>query len=459
MVRVLKQLVPIVVLAALLGAGYYTRASWMPWFIPVKKEAASVGGPTAPTDQVVLTDQAITNLNITAQPLIATTYWKKLTVPGMVVDRPGQSDRSVSSPIMGIIQKIHHLPGESVTPGKPLFALKLLSETIHQTQSELYKSQQSIKLAVAQRERYIQAGNAIPEVRLLDINQQITRLENAANAARQELSSRGFRKEQIDAVAEGQFVQEMDVLAPATQVTPPAQPPLQGTQDASATKQYEIQELKADLGQQVQAGQLLCTLSNHHYLAIEGRAFRDETPFLERAVKEHWPIHVDFQEPEGSGWPATTQVFHIQYLANTIDPVNRTFAFRLPLTNESRMVRLAGTTQTLWRFRPGQKLRLLVPIEQLNNVWIVPRDAVTRDGMETILFTQNVNTFVRKPVKVLLTDRTQAILAADETTPAGIYIAQNAAAQLYRMLKSNVSGVPTGYHMHADGSLHKNGDD
>jgi hypothetical protein len=206
---------------------------------------------------------------------------------------------------------------------------------------------------------------------------------------------------------------------------------------------YEVQELKAELGQQVQAGQMLCTLANHHFLVIEGRAFRDETPFLERAVREYWPVEVDFQEP----------------LASTIDPMNRTFAFRMPLANESRSVVNGTIKQTLWRFRPGQKLRLHVPIEKLENVLVVPREAMVREGIESFVFTQNVNTFIRKPVKLLFLDRQQAILAVDGTIAPGVFVAQNAAAQLNRMLKSQSSGVPPGYHMHADGTLHKNGED
>jgi hypothetical protein len=42
---------------------------------------------------------------------------------------------------------------------------------------------------------------------------------------------------------------------------------------------YEVQELKVDLGTQVQAGQLLGVLSNHATLYIAGHAFkREATP-------------------------------------------------------------------------------------------------------------------------------------------------------------------------------------
>lgn len=454
MVRLLKQLLPTVFLAGILAAGYFTRDTWLPWVMPNKpRDAAPSDHQAAPvTDRVLLSDQAIANLGLKSLPLKATSYWKSITVPGMVVDRYGQSDRGVVAPVMGVIQKVHHFPGEAVSPGELLFTISLLSETLHQTQSELYKTSQNIKLTQTQKARLVVAGNAIPESRLLEIDQQLARLEIAAKASRTELSIRGFTPEQINGVTEGTFVKEMEIVVPSLSMNGAAP-------SASTQKWYEVQELKAELGQQVQSGQLLCTLANHRILAIEGRAFRDETPFLERAVKENWPIEVDFQEPEGSGWPVNSQMFHILHLANTIDPVNRTFAFRMPLENESKVIQHGDTSQTLWRYRPGQKARLHVPIEKWDNVFVVPKEAVARDGLESIIFIQNVNTFLRKAVRVLLQDRQSAVLANDGSFAAGLFVAQSSAAQLQRMMKSQTSGAPPGYHMHADGSIHKNGED
>jgi membrane fusion protein, heavy metal efflux system len=117
-------------------------------------------------------------------------------------------------------------------------------------------------------------------------------------------------------------------------------------------------------------------------------------------------------------------------------------------------------TQTLWRFRPGQKVRLHVRVEEMKNVFVLPADAVTRDGPEAFVFTQNVNTFTRRPVRVLLQDRQQVVIANDGSLPPGTYAVQSAAAQLNRMVKAGgASGVPKGYHVHADGSLHKNEDE
>ena len=158
-------------------------------------------------------------------------------------------------------------------------------------------------------------------------------------------------------------------------------------------------------------------------------------------------------------WPALDQTFHIHHIANSIDPTTRTFAFLLPLENQVRTVEREGRAQLLWRFRPGQKLRLLVRVEKLNNVFVVPADAIAQDGPEVFVFTQNVNTFERKGVHLLLRDGQKAVLANDGSLLPGSFVAQSAAAQLNRMVKAGSSGVPRGYHIHADGSLHKNEDE
>jgi len=393
---------------------------------------------------------------------------------------------------------VHHLPGDTVRPGEVLFTLKLLSESLHLTQTDLFKATQDIKLAQVERTRLAGLGDSVAGTRVIEKDNEITRLQVAVKAYRQELLNRGFSPDLIDGVTEGKFVNEIAIVVPprtANATTP--SPTASGTGGPpDPPPSFEVQELKVDLGQQVQAGQTLCVLANHQKVAVEGRAFRDETPLLERSVKEKWPVEVDFGEPypgdrdaaalvaratglaggavgprawtaasllclgEADGWFPPAQNFVIRHLANTIDPVNRTFAFLVPLENQSRVIEDEGRTQTLWRFRPGQKVRLLVRVEKIDNVFVLPADAVARDGPEAFVFTQNVNTFERKPVRVLLQDRQQVVLANDGSLPPGTYVVQGAAAQLNRLVKAGGSGgVPKGYHIHADGSLHKNEDE
>jgi multidrug efflux pump subunit AcrA (membrane-fusion protein) len=403
-------------------------------------------GIAGPVAKVVVGEQAQANLGISTKPWKSGTYWKTISVPGMIVDRPGLSDRGVTAPVAGEIVGIAHVPGNSVRPGEALFSIRVLSESLHQSQTELFKATQEIALAKAQKKRLADSGGAVPEVRMVEVDNQIARLEIAARAYRQELRNRGFSGEQVEGVAGGAFVREITVAVPK----PPAALP-------SGEADYEVQELKVELGQQVQAGQALCTLSNHHFLAIEGRAFKDEIPLLERSVTEQWPVEVDFQGEPSEPWSATNQTFRIRHLANTIDPVSRTFAFRIPMENECRTVRVGDRPQVFWRFRPGQKVRLLVRTEEVRNVIVLPAEAVVREGSEAFAFVQNDDVFERIPVRVVLQNRHHVVLANDGSLAAGTFLVQTGAAQLNRMLKAGAAGgVPKGYHMHADGSLHKN---
>ena len=339
----LRNVFIVAMLAGIAVTGYVTRDRWSALLQPssilehVHDEAAA-----APlSEQVLLTTQAQKNLRLTAKPLKAETFWKTITVPGMIVDRPGFSDRSIVAPVTGIVSLIHHFPGDTVKPGEALFTVRLLSEPLHLTQTELFKAMQDIRIAQEQKKRLVASGGAIPESRVLEMDYQITRLQIAVKAYRTDLQNRGLSVEQIDAAAEGKFVAEITISVPPRPMErKPANPSLIGNAVAPASADsgppFEVQELKVELGQQVQAGQTLCLLANHHLLAIEGRAFREETPLLERAVRENWTVEVDFQEDKSAGWPKFEQPYLIRFLSNTIDPTTRTFTFLIPLENQSR---------------------------------------------------------------------------------------------------------------------------
>lgn len=415
--------------------------------------------------KIALTDQAIANLRLTAKQAKPDTYWKKIQVPGMVIDRPGRSDLGIISPVTGVVSQINFFPGDTVQSGDVLVTIRLLSETLHQNQSDLSKAVKELEVAQATVKRLKEASSAIPQARIIETESQVSRLEMSIKSHQQELLNRGLTQEQLEEVTKGNFVKEVQIVVPSgnTDVKPLRMPVT--TNAGNQESQYdlptfEVEESNADLGQQVEAGQLLCLLANHQLLVIEGRAFRDETLLLERSVQRGWPVEVDFQENAAADWPKIDQTFVIQHIANTIDPVNRTVGFRIPLENQSRIVKHDAGTQILWRFRPGQKVRLLVRIEKLDNVFILPSDAVTRDLAEAFVFTQNVNTFERKPVRILAQDRQHTVIANDGSLIPGMFVVQNAAAQLNRMTKSQTGNdLPEGYHIHADGSLHKNEDE
>lgn len=450
-----------------LGLGaFVTRDRWMGLISSHSEttQAADTSPPEPIQEAKVLklSPQARKNLDLVAKPVKPQTYWRTIQVPGSIVDRPGHSDRGVTAPAVGAITDIHAFPGDTVKPGDRLFTLRLFSEYLQNTQSELFKATSEVQLVQEQKSRIeasVKAG-AIPEARLIELDNQLKRQKAAIQAHRQDLLTRGLQPKQIDSISEGKFISTIDVVAPQPvaaaknePVIEQAEPQLTGNWQEGVA--YELQELKVDLGQQVQAGQLLSVLSNHHSLYIEGHAFKQEAPFLERAAQGGWPIEVEFAEDDRDGWPQLDQVFRVRHLANSIDTATRTFDFFVPLTNQSRSYEKDGHTFVVWRFRPGQRVRLHVPVEELKGVLVVPSGAVVRDGPEAYVFRQNGDLFNRIAVQVLYEDRLNTVLANDGSVTPGLYLAQNGAASLNRVLKAQAaSGVRTDVHVHADGTVH-----
>lgn len=471
----MKPLAIFVLLVGVTMVGYFKRSFWLPGeFSSEAVEPAEQSEASTPqNDKIIVGDQAQRNLALSAKPLKAGSFWKTITVPGMVVDRPGVSDRHIVAPATGIVTQIFRVPGDTVRPGDVLFTLQLSSDSLHQTQADLFKTSQDIKLAEARLDRLVAAGEGVPQVRVIEVESEITRLEAAAKSSRHELLIRGFTPDDLEQVSGGVLIKEISVAVlpqPSVQKSPAVTLASESTlpHDDVPPLAFELQVLKVEAGQEVQAGETLCLLSNHQLLAIEGQAFRDETLLLERTIKEGWPVEVDFQEAEGADWPPVDQSLNIRHLANTIDPVTRTFAFRIPLENQSKTVTHDDKSQLLWRFRPGQKVRLEVRVDELANVFVLPANAVVREGGDAFVFTQNVNTFERKPVHLVFQDRDRAVVANDGSLPTYLKnkeqwtmaaIVRNSAAQLNRMTKAGASEVPKGFHIHADGSLHKNEDE
>lgn len=448
-------------------ASFFTRDHWLGWIVSrtadVKAEEAQPARAEEPKI-LKLGPRARANLGLSAKPVVLQSYWRTIQVPGIVVDRPGHSDRGISAPAVSVVAKVHAFPGDTVKPGDRLFTLRLISEYIHNSQSELFKTTREMELVKEQHDRLEgpTKSGAIPEARLIELHNQLRRLTAAVQACRQDLLTRGLSTSQIESVAAGKFIAEIEVVAPLPSVDDRQLVGLKPAQSAttvtapSTEPAYEVQELKCELGQQVQAGQLLCLLSNHQSLYIEGHGFRREASYLEQAARNSWPVRVEFAEDETKHWPPLEQTFSIRHLANTVDPATRTFNFYLPLANQSRSHEKEGRTFLVWRFRPGQRVRLQVPVEALKDALVLPAGAVAREGPEAYVFRQNGDLFDRRPVHVLYEDRVHVVLANDGSVTPGMYLAQSAAASLNRVLKAqNASGgLPPGAHFHADGSLH-----
>jgi cobalt-zinc-cadmium efflux system membrane fusion protein len=446
-------------LSALFGVGWWAGRHWRN-----ARQAEFSLQPTAPhidgEISVRVTAQARANLGVRAKRLEPTTYWRKIEVPGILIDRPGVSDRGVTAPVTGVVTKIHSHPGETVEPSAPLFTLRLTSESLHASQREIFRASQEIEIAKKERERLAELAEsgALAGKRLIEIDNNVQRLSANVQAFRQELLARGLSDAQINAAAEGQFLTEIIVRAPGEEAleNPEAAAEVSEEETADQPKfQFEFHDLEVALGQQAEAGQVLCRLGDHRSLLVEGRGFKEDMHLIQQAAKNGYPIEIEFEEMKTGTWPAPPKELYVHHLENTIDPETRTFSFHLVLQNQWQVWTREGHEALLWRFRPGDRVRLKVAVEKIENVFVVPRDAIVREGPEVYVFRQNGDLFDRRPVHVQAEDRTNVVIANDGSLRPGSYIAQGSAAALNRALKAQMAnGQPSNVHVHADGTVH-----
>src|SRR5688572_23565722 len=181
MVRRIVFILAAIGLLAAAGGSYWGYRQWQANQLDAAADDTAHGParPMAAAAPIKLSAQARKNLGLVTKPLEATTYWRVIDLPGVVVDRPGVSDRGVVAPIAGTVTQIHAFPGVTVVPNAPLFTLRLVSESLHASQLELFKATREIEIAERQRKRLAEVAQsgAVARTRVIDIENQIDRMQ------------------------------------------------------------------------------------------------------------------------------------------------------------------------------------------------------------------------------------------------------------------------------------------
>ncbi|HZT79810.1 MAG TPA: hypothetical protein VFA26_06300 [Gemmataceae bacterium] len=446
---VMSGLVTVALLGGALALAALTHDWWYTRLFQRKAEpAGEESAEPAEPETVRLTEQAQKNLRLVVRPARLQSYWRTITVPGQVVERPAHSDHGLAARTAGIVRKINAVPGDLVRPGDPLFAINVAGEALQTLQADHFKTHRDLQLNQEQLDRLQKSAGSVPPAVLIELDQQHRRLEAALKAQDYALTAHGLTPEQVAGIREGKFVTEVVVRAPdhppGTHATP------DGTSLPLGEHRYEIEELKVNLGDHVTVGQMLCHLACHEALYVEGRGFRNEAPLLARAAQQGWPVRADFDRESAGDWPTAEEGLRIRSLSNTFDPQSQTFPFYLPLTNQYREYKDGDRTRRVWRFRPGERVRLSVPVERFDGVIVLPAEALVREGAETYVFRQNGDVFERRPVHVVWEDRRNVVIANDGSIHPGNAVAHNAAGPLNRALKVQAAsaggGEEEGHH-------------
>ena len=389
-------------------------------------------------DALTLTDQARKTIGLTEGKVTISTFARTIGVPGMVVERKGRSRFTIIAPLTGYLTKIQVTEGDAVSPEQLLFELRLTHEELVQLQADLLKTTTEVDVVRREIARLEGIGpeGLIPTKTILERKYEMQKLEAVLESQRQALLLHGLAESQVEQILASR------TLLHTVAVRAPAEPRL----PAHAT--LLVQELLVEQGQHVNAGDTLAILVDHETLLIEGEAFEQDLPRIVAAAKEKRPVTAVLETKSG---PATRlDGLALASVSSRVDPESRALHFYVTLPNEQVAAGSGDDRFVTWRYKPGQRMQLLVPVEEWRDRIVLPPEAVAQDGLEHYVFMTHGDHVHRQPVHVEYRDPTAVVIADDGALSPGDQIAMTAAQQLQLALKNRSGGAidPHAGHNH-----------
>ncbi|MER3416109.1 MAG: hypothetical protein C4297_07875 [Gemmataceae bacterium] len=423
-----------VVLAVAGGLGWKYGHELLQRWRAAPSAAAASDARESQAARLRLSPQARAHLALVVKPLQLSSYQQAVVVPGRVVERFVGSDYLIPAPVAGVAERIHVQPGQEIRPGQQLVTLRPTSEAMQTAQAQLYRTRREMDINQEEQARLTgtAGGESLFRARLIELGYEYRRLRAAHDALQHELSLRGLSAAQIEQVAQGRFVSTLTVEAPAQ------------------ASRYEVEALRVELGEQVQVGQTLCVLADHSLLHVQGQVYEAELAYLHTALRGDKRLVVEFPFVKDAEDRPLTAVLPICHVGHRIDATHRTLVFHLALDNRRSETNqhTDQDTHAHWRFRPGQMVRIRLPVRHWHDVFVLPRDAVVREGAEYYVFRANGELFERVAVTRLFEDHRFVVLANDGSLTAGQHVAHNAAPALQRAWKAMHSSDAEHDHDH-----------
>jgi membrane fusion protein, heavy metal efflux system len=423
-----------------------------------------------------LSETAQANLGLndeTIQPIEEATFVRSVTVPAIVTERPGRTQLPVSTPMTGVVTHVHAVTGEAVTPGMLLFQMRLTHEDLVTAQKDFLQSVGDLEVEqkeVARLEGASRSG-ALPGKILLERQYARDKLLASLASQREALRLHGLSAEQIERIErERRLLTELRIYVPRlddhghdqgeelqlserplirqtafTVQNEPAEP--KPAPDAAAP--LVVQSLAVHKGETVSTGDILCVLADYAELYIEGQAFETDATAIAEAKNRNWKATAVVEQGDAE---REIPGLEIAFLANQVDLTARTLPFFVTLTNEVVNDERNDRQQRFitWRYRPGQRMQLRVPVEEWADQLVLPVAAVVKEGPDSFVFQLNGDHFDRIAVHERYRDRTTVVIANDGSLFPGDMVALTGAHQMQLALKNKAGGAidPHAGHNH-----------
>ena len=402
-----------------------------------------------------LSPQAIRNIGLSdesLQPVTLETFRRSITVPAVVVERPGRSRVQVATPMTGVVTHVHAVQGEAVQPGSLLFQIRLTHEDLVTAQTDFVRMLGELDVEQREIERLenVTRSGAIAGKVLLERKYARDKINANLGAQRESLRLHGLSDKQVKQIEnDRRLLRELQVFAPGVDnhdedeelrlARRIVQVGFVKQDNSQHTGPLILQDLRVHKGQSIAAGETLCVLTDYDELFVEGMAFEQDIAQLRNASQRGWKVDATMDQPGSES--RVIEDLEIAYLANQVDADSRTLDFYVRLKNEiAKDHRTDGNRYVEWRYVPGQRMQLRVPVEEMPDQIVVPVEAVASEGAETFVFQQNGSHFDRVPVHVKYRDQYSAVIDNDGSLFPGDVIAMRGAHQMQMALKNKSGG-------------------
>ncbi|MBB3205215.1 multidrug efflux pump subunit AcrA (membrane-fusion protein) [Rhodopirellula rubra] len=424
-------------------------------------------------ESIELSEQARLNLGLETQKVTVGSFNEYIEVPAAVADWPGKTHVAITSPMTGVINAINVSRGELIESGMPLFTLRLTHQDLVQTQEDFLNSlgQLDIEQKEIQRLTSITQSGAVAGKTLIARQYERDKLLAGIRTARQSMLLHGLTESQVDQIERTrELIREVTIYAPTLHAdsslhhesehnhvknssgTPTdryASMQPAPTLPAHIDAEFLVTQLNVSRGEAVEAGKKLGQLSDYSKVLIEGYAYQRDGEALQTAANARLAIQAVTESSQGQR--KIIDQLEIIYIGNEINRETRALPFYVLLTNEVERTEQVGEQRYVsWRYKPGQRMKLRVPVAGFDNAIVVPKEAVAEEGPERYVFVENNDHFDRVAVHVLASDSLHAAIANDGQVWPGQSVAVTGAHQLQMALKNKSGGAidPHAGHNH-----------
>lgn len=477
-----KNIWPTLILCATLlciggTAGFFLRPVVFPVAVVPDNEGTAVAAADdhghGSSSVVEILATTLENMSLKTGTFEVRDYYQNIRIPAKIVERVPQSRQKVTAPIGGRVTRVLIAEGQAVRPGEKLFEFRITDEAISQSQIGLLDviAQIEVNQKKLDRLKPLVDSGVVANKRILDVEFEIGALRQRHDAIEQELSLRGMDVDKIrDLIANKKLMQTIEIFAPkmgveqktdsalnkanfAQQVSLKNETRLDSTAIGSShdkdEQYYTVESIAALEGTNQLMGASLCELTHHGELLIKGLAFESDIEKISRANQQGWRFTALFGEGIGVQIRENLKLYKIE---NHVDSQSQTYPIFVEIRNEivSRTTDEKNRHYVNWRFKPGQRVHLEFPIDVWKQQVVIPLAALVRDGPEAFVFQKishthegpdgTIHEFQKVPVKVLHTDKRNAVLAKNVRLDVYEEYALDQAYKLNLALKQAASG-------------------